>query len=117
MGFPERLAEKRKAAGLTQIELAERAEISVVQLRRYEAGKAQPTLDAIRHLAIALSTTTDSLIFEEDERGPGDDLRLQFEAMSHLTEEERAVARTVLESLIIRHDSTKWDRTRQPANG
>jgi len=110
MGFPERLASHRKAAGLTQQGLADKAGISVVQLRRYEAGKAQPTLDAIRNMAIALTTTTDSLVFDNDERGPDDDLRLQFEALQQFSPEEKAVAKSVIEGLILKHDAHRFAR-------
>ena len=44
--------------------------IHVVQLRRYEAGTFQPTLDVIRKLATALSVSADLLLFGKDERAP-----------------------------------------------
>jgi len=55
--------------------------IHVTQLSRYESGSSQPTLDVIRKIAVALSVSADELIFDENERGPQDDLRLQFEAV------------------------------------
>ncbi len=36
------------------------------------------------------------------------DLRLQFEAITHFSPEEKMVARTVLESLILKHDANRW---------
>jgi transcriptional regulator with XRE-family HTH domain len=56
--------------------------IHVTQLSRYESGSSQPMLDVIRKIAVALSVSADELIFDENERGPQDDLRLQFEAVS-----------------------------------
>ena len=50
------------------------------QIRRYEDGLSQLTLDAIRKLAIALRVNADTLLLASDERGPGDDLKLQFKA-------------------------------------
>lgn len=47
---------------------------------------AQPTLDAIRKLAVALQVSADMLLFEKDERGPDEDL---FQRMG----EERAQRR------------------------
>lgn len=110
MAFPERLAKLRKERGLTQQALADRVNLHVIQVRRYEKGSSQPTLEVIRRLAVALSVTSDALVFDEDERGPSDDLRLQFEAVSAFDEEDKAVARTVLESLILRHQSKRWVR-------
>src|SRR5215467_3915098 len=80
--FPERLAALRKQHSLTQAQLAERIDLHVVQLRRYEAGTSQPTLDVIRKLSTALQVSADMLLFGKDERGPDDDLRLQFEAVT-----------------------------------
>jgi transcriptional regulator with XRE-family HTH domain len=111
MPFPERLAALRKAKALTQQSLADRIGLHISQIRRYEAGDSQPTLDVIRKLAIAFSVSADVLVFEEGERGPDPELRLQFEAVSQFTPEEKAVAQTVLESLILRHDASRFSRT------
>jgi hypothetical protein len=51
-------------------------------------------------------------VFDENERGPSDDLRLQFEAISQFSPEEKAVARAVLESLILKHDAGRFMRPR-----
>ncbi len=75
----------------------------ISQIRRYEGGQSQPTLDAIRKLAVALSVSADMLLFEKDERGPDDDLRLQFEAASRLDPEEKNVIRSVIESIVLRN--------------
>ncbi len=68
--FAARLTAQRKAAGITQQALADRASIHVTQVRRYEAGTSQPTLDVLRALALALNTSADSLLFDENDRGP-----------------------------------------------
>jgi len=112
MAFPDQLAALRKAKRLTQAALAEACSISLPQLQRYEAGSSQPTLDVIKKLAIALGVSSDALIFEASERGPDDDLRLQFEAIQHFEPDERDVVKAVLESLIIRHDANRWSRPR-----
>jgi transcriptional regulator with XRE-family HTH domain len=57
--FPERLAQVRKERSMTQQALSDRVSIHVVQLRRYESGASQPTLDVIRNLAVALSVSAD----------------------------------------------------------
>lgn len=106
--FPHRLAGLRKQHSLTQAQLAERIGIHVVQLRRYEAGSSQPTLDVIRKIATALQVSADVLLFGEDERGPDDDLRLQFEAVSRFDEEEKRVVRSLLEGMILKHEARRW---------
>jgi len=45
LDFPQHLAALRKQRTLTQQALADRIGVHVVQLRRYESGSSQPTLD------------------------------------------------------------------------
>lgn len=116
MDFSERLIALRKERNLTQNQLAERVGVAVLQIRRYEAGSSQPTLDVIRRLAIALSVSADMLIFDEGERGPDNGLRYQFEAVSQLMESEQAIVREVLEGLIIKYQTRRWDSSRPPLN-
>jgi transcriptional regulator with XRE-family HTH domain len=52
--FARRLQDLRKAAGLTQQELARRSGVSRQALSRLESGERQPTLDAVCQLAEAL---------------------------------------------------------------
>lgn len=106
--FPQRLTELRKQHSLTQQQLADRIGMHVVQLRRYEAGTSQPTLDVIRKLSTALQVSADMLLFGKDQRGPDDDLRLQFEAVSRFDEEEKRVVRSLLEGMILKHEARRW---------
>ena len=108
MKFPERLAALRKEHKLTQQALADKVGVHVIQIRRYEAGDTQPTLEVIRKLAIALSVSADKLIFDNAERGPDEDLRLQFEAVSQFSPEEKKVVKALLEGLIIKHEANRW---------
>ena len=78
LDFHERLVALRKERGLTQHALAELVEMHISQIRRYESGQSQPTLDAIRKLARALSVSADMVLFAQNERGPDDDLKLQL---------------------------------------
>lgn len=108
--FPEQLSSFRKAHGWTQQELGERAGISVIQIHRYEAGSSQPSLDAIRKLSQTLGVSADELIFGKGERGPDEELRLQFEALSRFDAEDKMVAKAVLDSLILKHEAKKLIR-------
>ena len=49
-------------------------------------------------------------MFDKDERGPDEDLRLHFEAVTRFTPEEKQIAKAVIESLILRHDSARFSR-------
>jgi transcriptional regulator with XRE-family HTH domain len=113
--FSERLTALRKERGLTQQALADRIGGHVQQLKRYEAGSSQPTLEVIRKLATALSVSSDQLLFGKDERGPDDDLRLQFEAISRFDEEEKHVVRSLLEGMILKHEARRWQNVSSEA--
>lgn len=108
MAFAERLVAARKQRGLTQQALAEQADIHVTQVRRYEGASATPTLDVLKRLAVALSVSADSLLFDDHERGPDDDLRLQFEAITRLNDDERQTVKRVLEGLLLAHEAHRW---------
>lgn len=108
MAFPQRLAELRKQQRLTQQALADRADIHVTLLRRYEAGKTQPGLDGLRRIAVALSVSADLLLFDDQERGPSDDLRLQFEAASRLDPDERNIVKELIEGMLLKHEAKRW---------
>lgn len=58
----------------------------------------------------------DELIFGKDERGPDGDLRLQFEAISQFDEEDKELARGLLEGLILKHQA-KQSVARAAARG
>lgn len=103
MQFPERLTTLRKARGLTQQALADMAGVAVLQIRRYEGGNSQPTLDVIRRLAIALGVSADMLVFDGQERGPGEQLRYQFETISRMPQREQDVIRELLDAMIIKN--------------
>ena len=107
MEFVKRLVALRKQRGLTQQALADGIELHVNQIKRYEAGTAQPTLETLVRLARELHTTLDDLVFGEDHLSPDDDLKLQFEALSQFDEHERVVVKELLESLILKHNAKR----------
>jgi transcriptional regulator with XRE-family HTH domain len=107
MAFPQRLAEIRKKHSLTQQALADKTGVHVIQIRRYETGKAQPTLDVIRNLSIALNVSSDQLLFDDTERGPDEEFKYQFEAISKFDDEEKMIIKAVLDSLILRHEARR----------
>lgn len=115
MSFGQRLISLRREHQLTQQGLSDATGIHVQQIKRYEAGTSQPSAEALKKIARAFSVTTDWLLFEDTERSPADDLRLQFEAVSQFSPEEKAVARTVIESLILRHTATRFATPSTPA--
>ncbi|AYO40011.1 helix-turn-helix domain-containing protein [Serratia sp. P2ACOL2] len=113
MSLGARLTALRKKLGLSQQAMADMIGIHVNSWKKYENSLSLPSLDAIKKIAIALQVSTDSLLFDEHEREHIDTLTLQFEAASQLNESEQAVIREVLESLIIRYQTRRWDTARK----
>lgn len=107
MDFPERLVQLRKARQLTQRQLGELIDVHLTQVQRYENGSSQPTLDVLRRLAVALGVSADVLLFDIDERGPDETLKLKFEALRQFDPQERVIAEGVLDSLIVQHQAKR----------
>jgi len=113
MLFPKQLATIRKKRGYTQQALADKTGIHVTQIKRYEAGAAQPTLEVFRNIVLALNVSADIMLFEADERGPDEELRLHFEAVSNLDPQEKSVIKELIEGMIIKHDAKRWTQPQQ----
>ena len=111
--FPQRLVALRKRRGLTQQQLADAIGVHLSQLKRYEAATSQPTLGSLVNLAKVLNVSADELLFDAAERGPSDDLRLQFEALSQFTADEKKVVKAVIEGLILKHDAQRFTRPQE----
>jgi transcriptional regulator with XRE-family HTH domain len=90
----------------TQNALADLAGLHVSNIRRYEAGINQPTIDALRNLALALGTTTDQLLFEPHDRQPDNDLALAL-TTQRLDQEGREHRKATLEGLL-RAETRRW---------
>ncbi|WP_454878523.1 helix-turn-helix domain-containing protein [Serratia inhibens] len=113
MPLANRLDELRKRLGLNQQAMADTIGIHVNSWKKYENAQAFPSLDALKKIAIALHVSTDYLLFDEYERGYNYTLALQFEAASRLSEDEQAIIHEVLEGLITRYQTRRWDSVKK----
>ena len=86
--------------------------LHVTQIKRYESGANQPSLEVLKRIAVTFGVTTDFLLFEDTERGPDDELRLQFEVITRLDEEEKRVIRELIDGMIIKYQARRWDSSR-----
>ena len=100
MSFSKRLSKIRKDKKMTQQVMADTIGIHVSQIKRYESGETQPSLEVLRKIALALNISADMLLFDEAEREPADDLKMRFEALDKFSDEEKMIAKTLLDSLI-----------------
>ena len=110
MNFPTQLIQLRKQRELTQQQMADAVGVHVNQIKRYEAGTTQPTLEALVKIATNLHISLDDLVFGENERNPNNELKLQFEALSELEDQDKFIVLEVLEGLIIKYQARRWSR-------
>jgi len=115
MELAARLIQLRKHKGLSQQALADAMGLHVTQVKRYESGANQPSLEVLKRIAVTFGVTTDFLLFEDAERGPDDELRLQFDTITRLDEEEKRVIRELIDGMIIKYQSRRWDSSRNAA--
>lgn len=108
MSFTERFSQLRKQHGLTQQQMADVVGIHISQVKRYESNEAQPSLEILKKVATAFNVTTDWLVFEENEREPQDELRLKFETIAQMDEEERRSVLILLDAMILKHQSKRF---------
>nr|WP_226888224.1 helix-turn-helix transcriptional regulator [Pectobacterium aquaticum] len=105
MSFSTRILRLRKQHALTQPQMADKIGIHLTQIRRYESGEAQPSLDILKRIAITFNVSTDWLIFEEEEREPQDALKLKFEAIKQMDEEEKKSIISIIDAMILKHQA------------
>lgn len=108
MQLAARLIQLRKQKGLSQQALADAVGLHVTQIKRYEAGATQPSLEALKKIAITLGITTDFLLFDNTERNPDDELRLQFDVITRLDEEEKRIIRELIDGMILKYQARRW---------
>lgn len=72
------------------------------QIRPYEAGTSQPTLDVLHALALALTISADSLLFDDERDPKNPTLRLKAESVDHFTPDEHEHVTWLIENALLR---------------
>jgi len=107
MSFSARFLLLRKQHGLTQPQMADKVGIHLTQVRRYESGETQPSLDILKRIDVTFHVSADWLIFEEGEREPQDELKLKFEAVKQMDEDEQKSITSILDAMILKHQAKR----------
>ena len=112
MSFGRNLAKFRKQRGLTQEELVKLSGVGISQIRRYEADKSKPSLDATIRLVKALGVSIDEMVFDKTTAIASNkiidrELLEQFEMISYMDEEERNLVKKILEGVIVKNQVEK----------
>jgi len=112
MSFGKNLARFRKQSGLTQEELVKLSGVGISQIRRYEADKSTPSLDATIKLVKAIGVSIDEMVFDKTTAIASNkiidrELLEQFEMISYMDEEERNLVKKILEGVIVKNQVEK----------
>jgi len=99
--FSERLKQIRTRLGLSQVELAERAEVTAAAISLYESGKRKPSFAISRKISQVLGVGLEDLWGEENEGKDVADpkLRLAFRKMQNLDLEDRKAVEVIIAKL------------------
>lgn len=101
--FGSRLAEARKAAGLTQVQLAEQLGVSQQMVDYYERRARNPSADFVRRAAALLNVSVDSLLGAQApkvKRGPPSEWEKRFKAIKELPRDKQREIQNVVDALI-----------------
>ena len=112
MSFSKRFIQLRKERTLTQQQMADTVGIHITQVKRYEAGQAQPSVELLKKIATAFNVTTDWLIFSEGERELPSNLQLKFEAVSQMSESDQQVIQSMIDGMILKHTASQLGAAR-----
>lgn len=105
IAFGERLAQQRKAQGLTQVQLAEALGVSQQAVTAYESGQRRVPISLLPLLAQTLGTTMDALIGTPEprttgKRGPAPKLLHQLEQVSRLPKAQQKFVSQMLDTVL-----------------
>lgn len=101
----QRIAERRKAVGLTQVQLAERLGIAQQTLAHYEGGTLRVAVATLLPLCEALNVGMEELVGVQakrstGKRGPAPKLQQQLEQLQALPKAKQRMVSEVLDSLL-----------------
>lgn len=108
VSFGERLAQLRKAQGLTQVQLADLLAVSQQAVTAYESGQRRVPISTLPLLARTLNITIEELIGvppkRTSKRGPAPKLQQQLEQLSRLPKDKQRLVSQVIESVLAQAD-------------
>ena len=101
--LPKRLREKRKKAGLTLEQAADKVGLSVSQVSRLERGESEITLSQVQRFADAYDFRLNDLLRDESQLGEvivkASDGRLSLDSLKDLTDAEVPIVKAAISVL------------------
>lgn len=103
MKFNEKIKALRKAANLSQQDLADKLFIHVTHLSKMENGHLTPSIDIVQRLMKVFAVTADQLLNEDENTAiniQDHELNKQVALISQLDEEERSALTVIINSML-----------------
>ncbi len=103
----KQIQELRKQNGWSQNQLANKIEISITQLQRYENKGIQPPADVLKKLADAFNTSIDFIVYGNNEQKAqqsikDSELLSQFKAVEELETKDKNTIKDIIDAFIKR---------------
>ena len=98
-----RIAERRKAQGLTQVQLAETLGLTQQMIASYEVGRRRVPVSMLPALARALSVNVEALIDEKAtpaKRGPAPQIQQKIERLARLPKAKQKLVLEMLDGVL-----------------
>lgn len=103
----QRIAQRRKDQGLTQVQLAELLGVSQQAMNSFEKGRRRVPVSSLPAIARAVSASLDELIVDDvpavrsaKKRGPAPKIQQQLEQLSRLPQAKQRAVMQVLDAVL-----------------
>lgn len=105
MSIGKNISNRMKELDITPAELSRLSKIPTTTLNGIIHDRNLPRADNIKKIAIALHTTSDRILFDDDEWKEEDELKRLFLETSRMKKENLQLAKQMLKALIIQNKS------------
>lgn len=105
MPIGRNILQRCKELNLTLKDLSKLSKVPNTTLHNIVSGKSEPKIGSVKKIAIALHTTADKLIFDEDEINAEDELRILFIEIRKMPQNEQQSIKEMMRAMIIQSKS------------
>ncbi len=111
MSIGKNIKERMDELGMTQKELAQLSKIGASTINKIVSDQGNPTAEKIKKIAITLETSTDRLLFDEDEI-EDDEIKILLREVDKFPRKAKETAKEMLKALIIQNKSKELHEKR-----
>ncbi len=109
MSVGENIKKRLDELGMNQKELSTLSRIGTSTINKIVSDKGNPTAEKIKKIAIALETSTDRLLFDEDEI-EDDEIKILMREVEKFPRETKKTVKEMLKALIIQNKSKELNK-------